>query len=819
MSYADVILPLAIPAYYTYAVPEGMSVEPGSRVAVPLGRSQLYTGIVRRVHDVPPTKYKVKPIRELIDARPVVLEEHMAFWEWIAQYYLCNPGEVMNAALPGGLRLSEDIRITRNTEVTVDDSMDMPAGAWTILDMLDTRKEVALKDIERALEKQEVRSDVHYLLDQGFISTTEELKGLYKPVQEPYITFGKDYRSDTALEQLFAAMEQDARSEKQVHVMMAFLKHAGTNYQIEIEKKTLMAEDISASSLNTLVKKEVLEIVHKEVSRFGMYDAELKDAGVLSDEQEAVLQDIRRAFEDEKVTLLHGVTGSGKTEIYVHLIEEMLQQGKQVLYLLPEIALTAQLIGRLQKYFGDQVGVYHSRFSTNERSEVWKEVMKPDGGRFRLIVGARSSMFLPFRDLGLIIIDEEHENTFKQQDPAPRYHARDASVVLANRVGARVLMGSATPSIESYWNAHHGKYHLVELHKRYGGVQLPEVQIIDMRREAKRKRLKQGFSITLIEAMEHTIAAGRQVILFQNRRGFAPFLQCEVCGHVPECHQCDVSLTYHKKINLLKCHYCGHSERPPKLCNACGSTRVKMVGFGTERIEEELALLLPEVTISRLDLETARSRTHYERVIEEFAAGQVDVLIGTQMISKGLDFEKVGLVGILSADQILRFPDFRSHERAFQLMSQVAGRAGRKGKRGKVLIQAFHPDNYVIEHVIRHDFVGMYHQEVLERRNFHYPPFVRMIGFTLRHRDRTLTEEAAKHLVRELKKVPTVTVLGPEYPLVGRVMNQYIQQVMVKIPANAKMLDIKRRCTDIVTNLQVHDSFKRVRVNVDVDPN
>jgi primosomal protein N' (replication factor Y) len=585
-----------------------------------------------------------------------------------------------------------------------------------------------------------------------------------------------------------------------------------------ILRKTLHELNISPSALNTLEKNGVISQSRVEISRFDLNTKEQFAFKELSSSQKVALDEINTSFEKFNTTLLHGVTGSGKTEIYVQLIQEQLDLGKQILFLLPEIALTTQLIQRLSAYFGDQIGVYHSKFNQNERVEIWNHVLANDPNRYRIVLGARSSVFLPFRDLGLIIIDEEHESSFKQYDPSPRYNARDAAIVLAHYYGAKVLLGSATPAIETYYNAKQGKYGFVELHNRFGGIQLPEIFCADVKKERRQKSMHSHFTTYLIDEMRATLNRGEQIILFQNRRGYTPMWSCEICNWTPKCKNCDVSLTYHKQTNSLKCHYCGHSSPPVGSCSACGSNRLKMVGFGTEKVEDELSLVFPDKTIKRLDLDSTRSKNAYEVIINDFEQRNIDILIGTQMVTKGLDFDNVSLVGILDADMLLNRPDFRAFERSYQLMSQVAGRSGRKGKRGNVIIQTGDPDHWVIQKVINHDYKGFYESEVIERKNFFYPPYYKLIEFTLKHKDEYVVEKGAADLAGSLRDVFKERVIGPEFPVVRRIQNLYLKQIKLKLERDVSDKKIKERIQQLLDEFYSVPLNKSIRIIVDVDP-
>lgn len=813
--FADVILPLAIPRPYTYRLdPEiAAQAEPGMRVVAELGNGKLYTGLIINIHNQDPGKHKT--VSELLDDKPIVLPNQMKFWQWMSSYYMCGLGDVMNAALPSGLKLSSETFFCLN-----DATGEFPPGlhekSYRILETLYNKSKVSLQDVESLLSIKHVRKYVNALLAQGLISVFEEVQHKYKPAIERRVGLHPDLQSDGAMQAVFNELEASARNAKQVDALLMVLRDLDGNLGGSILKRELV-EVVGDSAVKTLMKKGILQDLQTEISRITTHEAS-KLMFPLNEAQRLAMIEVKHGFGQEKVTLLHGVTSSGKTEIYAHLIREAMDREEQILYLVPEIALTTQLIERLRKYFGDQIAVYHSRYSTAERTELWFSLLNQKTERFKIILGARSALFLPFSKLGLVIIDEEHETSYKQHDPAPRYHARDSAIWLAHQHGAKVLLGSATPSLEAWGHARSGKFHYVELNTRYAGIKMPRVDVVDMRQETKAKRVQGGFSQALLNSMQRVIEAGKQVILFQNRRGFSPFLQCEDCGHVQQCHHCDVALTYHKGIHMLKCHYCGASEKPGTECGNCGSGKVHTVGFGTERVEEELLLLQPNWVSARLDLETTRSKTAYERILTDFANGEIQVLIGTQMITKGLDFANVALVGVLSADRMLNFQDFRAHERAFQLMEQVSGRAGRSGDQGEVIIQAFSPDHWVLNKVMQHDVRGMLENEMMIRRNFSYPPFVRMVQLTLMHKDEELVVRTARELVQRLNQADCGEVLGPTWPPVRRVRDQYHQVVLVKLPVDNEMMRRKKSISTCLNSLQIDTYYRKVRVVPNVDP-
>ncbi len=817
--FADVLLPLSVPQYYTYRVPFDLNevLFEGQRVVVQFGAQKRYTALVRRIHQTPPRHYEAKYIEAVLDPGPLVHESQFIFWEWMASYYCCHPGDVMNAALPGSLKLASETRIVAGTAYHRDTVFN--EKEQVILDALETREVLTLKEIAELLAQQTVQPYVKSLLEKGAVMVEEELKQKYKPRYETFLRLAPAYASEEGLKNLFDSLGTKKSTVKQVEILLRFIqlsnRYSGTSE--DVRKADLLEEmPEHSSSLQTLLRKEVLESVQVRVDRLGVYEGETVAVAALSEAQQQALDQVRHGFSEKEVVLLHGVTSGGKTEIYIRLIEEALASGEnQVLYLLPEIALTTQIINRLRKHFGDEVGIYHSRFNEQERAETWAHTLS---GKYRVLLGARSALFLPFRQLGLIIVDEEHENSFKQFDPAPRYHARDSAIMLGHLQKCRVLLGSATPSIESYFNAQQGKYGFATLKKRYGGVMLPEVQCVDLGEATRHKKMKGHFSETLIEHIREVVAQKEQVILFQNRRGYSPFWLCETCGWVPRCRNCDVSLTYHKQTHQLQCHYCATVYPPPKTCSACGSHKLKMLGFGTEKIEEDLTLLIPGIRVARMDLDSTRSKNAYYNLIREFEAQRIDVLVGTQMVTKGLDFDKVALVGVLNADSLLHYPDFRAFERSFQLLVQVSGRAGRKQKRGKVLIQTYTPNHWIVQKVMQNDYENMYSQELIERRNFAYPPFVRLIKITLKHKDLQKVEEGARYLAEQLRTTLGKRVLGPEQPLVPRIRNYFYRTLLLKLERGSEYALRKQEMNEKILDFKIHPEYKPVLVEVDVDP-
>lgn len=815
--FADVILPVPVHKEFTYRVPYEMNdyIQRGVRVVVPFGKSKYYTAVVTKVHEHVPADYSAKYLEYILDESPIITGTQYAFWKWIAKYYMAPIGDVLNAALPANFKLASETKILLHPDY--EKGISLTEKEELVLETLEIREELTLKELSEILAVKNVHPLIKQLIDKGAVVTREELNQKYTPKKESFVCINPVF-SEEELGEVLSSLEANKSKASQLDGLLLIMKLRIDLKQHYIPKKVILEAGMSASTLNTLERNGYVLIEKLEVSRLKTEDTEDKEIKQLSEAQETAFRQIQESFEKQFVTLLFGVTGSGKTEIYMKLIKEQLDLGKQVLFLLPEIALTTQLIQRLSVYFGDYIGVYHSKFNQNERVEIWNNVLADNPSKFRLIVGARSSVFLPFKNLGLIIVDEEHESSFKQYDPSPRYNARDASLVLAKLHNAKVLLGSATPAMETYYNAANGKYGLVELTTRYGGVRLPEIQCADMRKARIQKSMQSDFSTFLVDQMKETLKNGKQIILFQNRRGYTPLWMCEICHWTPKCTNCDVSLTYHKHTNSLKCHYCSYVQAPVGTCSACGSTRIKMLGFGTEKIEDDIAIILPEATVQRLDLDTTRNKNAYENILNDFGEGKINVLIGTQMVSKGLDFKNVALVGILDADLMLNRSDFRAFERSFQLMSQVAGRAGRDSERGKVVIQTGDVDHWVIQKVHQHDYVGFYQSEIIERKNFFYPPFFKLINITLKHKDEHLVCSAAQSMANLLREVFKERVLGPEFPAVKRIQNQFLKQIKLKIERDAPDSKIKDKITELIDSFYSKAEFKSIRVVIDVDP-
>lgn len=821
MKYADVILPLPLENSYTYRIPPDLeqTVIPGCRVIVHFGKKRYYTAIVMEVHERgEDSPYETKEIYALLDATPVLRRPQLRFWKWIASYYLCKLGDVYKAALPSGLKLESETAVIYNEAFEAEGPLRPAEQA--VLDAFAGVLKLTVSELEKKTGLRNVVPVVASLMAKGAVEVSEELKRGFVPKMQTFIRLAETYR-EVGTHALQTVFDDFKRAKKQEHLLISFLElsHAlNPALTRELSKKELLERSgCSPAILDGLLKRGVLESYEKEVGRLQVPVCRLQPLNPLSEVQEKAYREIHTVFRAKEVCLLHGVTSSGKTEIYVRLIDEVLKMGRQVLYLLPEIAITTQITERLARLFGDKLLVYHSKFSDNERVEVWNRLLHTDEPM--LVLGVRSSLFLPFKDLGLIVVDEEHENTYKQQDPAPRYHARNAALVLAGMHGAKTLLGSATPSIDSYFNASVGKYGLVELTARYGDRLMPEIQTVDIK-ELKRKKIMKDtlFSPALVEKMSEALMKGEQAILFQNRRGFAPVIECKDCGWVPRCVNCDVSLTYHKFRGELVCHYCGYKILLPRQCPECQGTELRAMGFGTEKVEEEIAALFPSAKVGRLDFDTARTRTAYERIIADFEKGKTQILIGTQMVSKGLDFANVGVVGILNADNLMNFPDFHAHERAFQLMVQVSGRAGRRDKRGVVVLQTSQPDHPLIRMVERFAYKEMVRLQLGERSMFRYPPYYRMIVIVLRSRNDSVLQELSALYAEALRRRLGERVLGPVTPPITRVQALHIRKIVLKIEIAAAIAPVRAILEAVHAEMQRYLPFKQLIVHYDVDP-
>ena len=826
--FADVILPLPLEARFTYRVPQALNgrIAFGIRVIVPFGNNKLYAAIVESVHENVPKQFSVKYVLDVIDDQPVISEEQYCLWQWIAEYYMCTIGEVMAASLPSALRLASETKVKIHPEFDGDVSVLTPYEL-NVVELLIHRETMTVAEVGKTLQVAKVMPIIKSLVDKRAVITDEEIRNPYKPKKETVISLLPPYNQEPAFMELLDKLNAKPSTAHQADTLLAFMMQTreGNRYHFDaaVPKSQLAkAENVSPSSLQTLIKKGILKSEEQVISRLVDCSTD-SDAEVhLSEPQERAYQEINQQFEQHPVTLLHGVTGSGKTEIYIKLIDEVLKQGKQVLYLLPEIALTSQIVNRLRKYFGDRVGVYHSRFNEYERVEIWNRVLSGGGSdntsKYQLVLGARSALLLPYKNLGLVIVDEEHDGSYKQIDPAPRYHARDAAVMLAQIHGAKTLLGTATPSLESYFNVQLHKFGLVELMQRYAESKLPDIYTVNMNLATKRKEVEGLFSHFLIEQMAAALERKEQIILFQNRRGYAVRMICHTCESMPKCQYCDVTLTYHKKTNLLKCHYCGYAIEVPHECPTCHSTDIEMKGFGTEQVEDTLAAIFPEARIARMDMDTTRSKNAYQQIITDFEEHKTDILVGTQMVTKGLDFDRVSVVGILNADALISFPDFRAFERAFQLLSQVSGRAGRKEVPGKVVIQAFQPNHPALKYVESNDFNAMYVSQIEERKQFRLPPITRMVKVTLKHPEEQIVLAAAIQLQGMLREVFAGNVMGPAAPLVSRIQNYFLQDFWIKMNRDHSLTAKKQQLAEVLRQFKQITQFKKVRVVVNVDP-
>jgi len=817
--YADVILPLPLGDLFTYRVPPAFlpNIKVGVRVIVQFGARKFFSALVYRLHhNMPVGSFDIKDIDAILDQEPVVTPAQIILWEWMVDYYCCTLGEVYKAALPSALKLESQTKVSFNPNYIMPE--DLPGEEEALLLMLQGHGQTNIQSINKFLGKKSALSTLKILLEKNAVLIEEKLEESYSAKVQSYIYLHPKLAGETEIER---ALNGFGRAKKQQELLEFFL--AETLYHPEkrpnIAKKELLEQSgCNEGVLRALLDKEMLLLQEIEVGRLDLeFDGEQK-IFALSDAQQKAFDTIAESKQENKPVLFHGVTSSGKTEVYIKLIEEQLTLGKQVLYLVPEIGLTTQLINRLKRAFGNQAGIYHSRFSDAERVEIWLNTLHEREKSFKIIIGARSAALLPFRNLGLIIVDEEHENSYKQFDPSPRYNARDLAIVLAQIHKAQVILGSATPSFESYFNVKTNKYALVELTERYQNISLPEIKICNVREATRRKQMKSLLTPDLYEAIDRALAQDEQVILFQNRRGFAPYLQCSSCGWIPKCKNCDVSLTYHKNLSALICHYCGHTQTLPGNCPDCQSDAIKTRGFGTEKIEEELSLLYPQARIARMDMDSTRGKKAYERLIYQFESKQIDILVGTQMVTKGLDFDHVSVVGILNADQLLNYPDFRSFERSYQLIAQVAGRAGRKNKQGHVFIQTSQPEHPVLQDVVSHDFTTLFNTQMNERKFFRYPPYFRLVKVVLKHKNRDRLNMAANQLATKLRNLFGFNVLGPEYPLVGRIQSWYQKEIWVKLERDQKLGKSKQLIADEIKNIRTLPNNSGLVTYADVDP-
>ncbi len=819
--FAEFILPVPIPKLFTYRIPSHLnnSVKVGQRAIVQFGQKKILTGIIAQLHNQPPKDYEAKYILDLLDEQEVIYSQQFTLYRWIADYYMCTPGEVLNAALPSGLKLSSESMVQLNPSFEEDNSPhDFSEKERQLIKRLQSET-LSYSDVSKFLGAKNIYSILKTLSSKEAIIIFEQVKEKFKPKTEKHVRLTAGHVSTKKLEELFELL---SAKPKQEAVMLKYLQevplflHPELNHQ-GLAKSKLLDPEISESSINTLVKNKILEEFDVVVPRFGFPDNKHEHPLLLSEKQEEARNKILTSFEQHGVALLQGVTGSGKTEIYIDLIRKALESGAQVLYLLPEIALTTQIVQRLKKMFGSEMGVYHSKFSDNERVEVWNGILT---GKFKFVVGVRSSIFLPFDNLGLIIVDEEHDASYKQHDPAPRYHARDVAMVMGQIHHARVLLGSATPSAESYYQTQQNKYGLVTLTERFGEAQLPEILFADLAKERQRKMNKGEFSLALLNEIKETITKKEQVILFQNRRGYSPMIQCEDCGWVPKCINCAVSLTYHQYRHAMICHYCGYREEMPKQCPECSSKRIQTLGYGTEKLEEELKLHFPDSTIQRMDLDTTRTKSGYENIIEGFESGSTDILVGTQMVTKGLDFDKVSLVGVFDADRMMHFPDFRSYERAFQLITQVSGRSGRRDKKGKVIIQTSNPEHPLFTFVRGQNVTGFLQEQLEDRRLHFYPPYSRLTEITFKHIDKKICRDASEQFTQTIKEhIRQIKILGPGEPMISKIRNEFLMTVLLKVPRDqGKLHDMKTFLLQTAQHLHEQKEYRNVKIVFDVDP-
>lgn len=789
----------------------------GSRVVVSFGRKKYYTAIVAFLHDNEPKEYETKEIVSLLDERPILRRPQLQFWEWIAEYYLCSVGEVYKAALPSGLKLESETYVVLNPDFEEDPDNRLRERELLLLATLRNKDKMSVQELEKESGLKNILPVLRSLLEKDAVFVSEHLRENYRPRTEAYVRICCTPGDEEALHRAFDAVRSAKKQETLLIAYLDLSQFMRKGQLREVSRKELLERaDVTPAVLAALVKKGLFEVYKKEISRFAPTTVQVQELPVLTDAQMQAFNEIHKTFASHQVSLLHGVTSSGKTEIYIRLIDGVLRSGRQVLYLVPEIALTTQLTTRLQRVFGDRLSIYHSKFSDNERVEIWNSLLNDRSPR--VVLGVRSSIFLPFSDLGLVIVDEEHESSYKQYDPAPRYHARNAAIVLASLHGAKTLLGSATPAIESYYNAQQGKYGYVRLTTRYEGLELPEIVTADLKELRRKRRMTGNFSPELLKLATPALERGEQVILFQNRRGFAPMVECKSCAWVPKCRHCDVSLTYHKRYNQMVCHYCGAVYEVPRICPACNEPSIEVRGFGTERIEEDVEHIYPDYKVARMDLDTTRSRNAYEQIIDEFAQRKSRILIGTQMVTKGLDFDYVSVVGILSADTMMNYPDFRAHERAFQMMAQVAGRAGRKHHKGTVVLQTSNPSHPLIQQVIRHDYEAMYRTQIAERQQFCYPPFFRLIYIYLKHRDEGLLNDLSVRYASLLRNVFGSRVLGPDNPPVARVQSLYIRKIVLKVEVTASMSKVKELLRRVYENMLADERFKSLVLYYDVDP-
>ncbi|MFY8187376.1 MAG: replication restart helicase PriA [Flavobacterium sp.] len=811
--FIDIILPLPLDTYFTYSInkSEFSFLKIGMRVVVPFGKSKICTALIAKVHQNPPILYEAKEIYQIIDETPIVLPSQLELWEWISKYYMASIGNVLKAALPSSFILESEsiVQLNQTDGLEVNALLD---DEYLIYEALQKQSTIKLAEISEILNKKKVISIVQNMIDRGILRLHEEVIQKYKPKKVKYVRLHEDFETNEGLQQLLLSLKKAPNQERAIL----------TFFKLKTEKMPIAATILAEISENKISTIKALEDKNILVPYFLVHDRTDFDAleplkkVLLSAQQQKAYEKIQLQFKEKNICLLHGVTSSGKTSIYIQMLQDMLNEGKQSLFLLPEIALTTQIVSRLRSFFGNKVAVFHSKITQNERQEVWHQTLQ-SSEKAQIIIGARSALFLPFSNLGLIVIDEEHEQNFKQSDPSPRYHARDTALVMAQKMNAKVLLGSATPSVETYFNVENGKYGKVDLFERFGDVKMPDIELIDLKEKYLKKQMVGHFSTDLILEIQDALSNREQVILFQNRRGFAPLMECLTCGHVPQCPNCAVSLTFHKYKNQLRCHYCGHSVIKPTHCHQCFSVELTTKGFGTEQIELELASLFPTAKIQRMDHDTTKGKYGFEKIIDTFQNREVDILVGTQMIAKGLDFENVSLVGVLNADNMLYHPDFRAFERTFQLLTQVSGRAGRTSKQGKVMIQTYSPDHYILKQVLNQDYNAMFNSQLNDRFQYHYPPYYRLIKVTLKHKNHELLTQSADWMYGVLKQNSNIPILGPEEPAINRIKTLYIREILIKIPADQNVARIKKILSRVLHSFDAIAQFKSVRKSINVD--
>lgn len=814
MYFVEVILPLSLTKTFTYSISEAEFhyIKKGMRVVVPFGKNKMYTALVLEVHQNKPTLYEAKEIHQILDEKNIVTEIQLAHWQWIASYYMCAIGDVYRGAMPSGLLMESETLISQKQDVFVDESQ-LSDDEFLVFEALQYQSSLKVQDIIAILNKKNIFPVIQKLIDKNILVLQEEIQESYKPKLVRYVRLNAKYESNSGLSELIETLKS---ANKQREIVMSYFQLSASEKKPITVKKLIETANSSSAIVKALIEKEIFEDYFIQEDRINFVGIAQEEHLQLSDAQKNAFDEIKESFNQKEVCLLHGVTSSGKTEIYIKLIEEYLETGKQVLYLLPEIALTTQLVGRLRTYFGNKIAVFHSKYNNNERVEVWNQVLD-NSSKAQVVIGARSALFLPFVNLGFIVVDEEHEQTFKQVDPAPRYHARDAAIVLAHLHQAKVLLGSATPSLETYFNAQTEKYGLVEIAKRFGNVRMPDIELVDLKDKYFRKKMTGHFSDTLINEITTALSLNEQVILFQNRRGYSPIIECMTCGNVPQCQQCDVSLTYHKHKNQLRCHYCGYTMAKPTHCHSCSSVDLTTKGFGTEQIEQELISIFPSAKTGRMDQDTTRGKFGFEKIIDSFKNREIDILVGTQMLAKGLDFDNVSLVGIMNADNMLYHPDFRAFERSFQMMTQVSGRSGRSEKQGKVIIQTYNPNHNTIQQVTVNDYLGMYNEQLYDRKIYKYPPYFRIIKLTLKHRDFDKLKEGSIWLYQVMSQNLNMPVLGPEEPAISRIRNEYIRTILIKIPQNTPIAGTKKTIQKILNSFEAVAQYRAIKIIINVD--